>query len=753
MATDSATTAVSTTVKKVSNTNLLDSAIASFKELLNVSLPLPNELSDYATYTYVVSIGVLTADDLNNPDGTYMAGKRIPLLCKTAGGDPNNRIQTPYGKFEFYVDNIKIDSVIGFSVNKNTNVATMEFDIYEPYSMGMFMVALQTASQQAGYTNWREVPLLMTISFQGNTQAGLPLDLAKTTRYIPFRVGEMSMNTTEKGTRYHFTGYAHNAIGQTEEKSSLKSDTAVKGKTVQEVLQTGEKSLQAVVNERLRQYKDDGIVEVPDEIVILFPIDSSSASTNSGNNSSKESSTTATSSTTGSGSDIYKKLGLVRDSTTKNLIQSSGQCNSIGKQSMGYDMKKKSEPAMAKDDSVYNSKTGTWDQSKNTYDATEGNLKFTQDIDIPTAINQVILASNYPNVALDKNTVDSNGMRPMWKVDTQVFDIDSDANMAKTGTKPRLIVYRVVQYDVHSSHMATPNTKPPGIDSLTKQLVKVYDYIYTGKNTEVLKFNIDFSYGFNNIFPADNFKRTQDAQLQSKYAGTFRLSDISNMVGDLLGGGFLGGLVGGVIGGIIGDIPGAVKSVFAGYAPSKDIGAIPTQISFMGTKVSTDGQGGGGLENVINRSARYMFDAFTSPNNMVNLDMEILGDPFWIAQSGVANYTGKMTQFKDLLSDGSVNYQNGEVHVGVNFRTPIDINQATGLYDFGPSSTVSVTHFSGIYKVNKVTSTFNQGRFTQLLEGYRIPGQESKNASDPGQLFNINSLLDSVTSIIGGVFK
>lgn len=748
MAIDAATTAT-TPSAKVSTTSLLGDISQSFKEFISATLPLPNELSDYATYTYVISIGVLSADDLNDPDGTYMAGKRIPLLCKTAGADPNNRIETPYGKFDFYVDNVVLDSLIGFTANKNTNVATLEFDVFEPYSMGMFMIALQTGAQAAGYTNWREVPLLMTISFQGNLQIGIPLDLPNNTRYIPFKIGEMNMKTSEKGTRYHFTGYAHNAIAQTEEKAALKSDTAVKGRTVQEVLQTGEKSLQAVVNTRLRQYKDDGIVEVPDEIVILFPIDPSSSSAAASTDSGKESTESATTSTTGPADDLYKKLGLVRDSTTKNLVQSTNQCNAIGKQSMGYDLKKKADPVMGKDNMVYNASSGTWDQSKNTYDTAEGNLKFTQDIDIPTAINQVILASNYPNIALDKNNIDANGMRPMWKVDTQVFDIDTDANMAKTGTKPRLIVYRVVQYDVHSSYMAAPNVKPPGIDSLKKELVKVYDYIYTGHNTEVLKFDIDFSYGFNAIFPADKFKRTQDAQLLAKLAGGFDLSDLFDLFGDILGD-ILGG-IGGVIGGIIGNIPGAIKSVFAGSAPSTEIGSIPTQVSFMGTKISTDGLGGGGLENVINRSARYFYDAFTYPNNMVNLEMEVLGDPFWIAQSGISNYTAKPTQYKDLNADGSVNYQNGEVHIGVNFRTPIDINQITGLYNFGSNTeTMPVTYFSGIYIVKIVKSTFQGGKFIQVLQGYRIPQQESKSESDISQMFNINSILDSISGAISG---
>lgn len=737
---DSATSA-SGFVNKVVSFSGLDSGLSSISKVFsNAKLPLANELSDYATYNYVLSIGVLSTADLNNPEGTFMAGKKIPLLCKTAGADPDNRINTPYGKFDFYVDNLVLDSIIGLVANKNTNVATMEFDVYEPYSMGLFMVALQQASLDQGYTNWREVPLLMTISFQGNMQSGIPLNISKTTRYIPFKLGDMTMKTSEQGTHYHFTAYAHNTAALTEEKAGLKSDAAVKGKTVQEMLQTGEKSLQVVINQRLKQFKDDGIVNVPDEVLILFPIDQASSATN-GSGADVESTARATTSSATSGADVYKKLGVVRSNSTQNLIQNESQCNMLGRATMGYDLEKKSDPVMSKDNKVYKESSGTWDQSQNSVDIKEGNLKFTQDTDIPSVINQVLLASNYPNHMLSSSAVDDNGMRPVWRIDTQVYDIETEANMDKTGTRPKLIVYRVIPYSAHASHMAAPNTKAPGIENLKNQVVKQYDYLYTGNNTEVLKFEIDFSYGFHNVFAADNFKRTQDVQLISKFA-----SGLSQFFTDFFGG-IGGGLFNTVIGGIFGDIGNSIKSVVAGNAPSKDIGSTPTQVSYKGTSTSTDGMGGGGLENAINRSARYFYDAFTNGNNMATLDLQILGDPYWIAQSGISNYTSKQTQFINLNADGTVNYQNGEVHILVNFRTPIDINQATGLYDFGNGgNTVSVAHFSGLYTVSTVKSTFSKGSFTQELTGYRLPQQENKKEGSLTQLFNIDSFL-------GGIFK
>ena len=74
-----------------------------------------------------------------------------------------------------------------------------------------------------------------------------------------------------------------------------------------------------------------------------------------------------------------------------------------------------------------------------------------------------------------------------------------------------------------------------------------------------------------------------------------------------------------------------------------------------------------------------------------------------------------------LNEDGSVNYQTGEVDILVNFRTPVDLNQATGLYNFGGASkSAPVLQFSGLYYVNTIVSNFKQGKFTQNMELNRV---------------------------------
>jgi hypothetical protein len=67
-----------------------------------------------------------------------------------------------------------------------------------------------------------------------------------------------------------------------------------------------------------------------------------------------------------------------------------------------------------------------------------------------------------------------------------------------------------------------------------------------------------------------------------------------------------------------------------------------------------------------------------------------------------------------------MDYQSGQVDIKLNFRTPIDIRD-NGMYDFGDN--VLVDSFSGLYRVQTLTSSFSGGQFMQELNLLRRPNQ------------------------------
>jgi hypothetical protein len=665
-------------------------------------LPLPNPLFKYASYTYTLGLGCLTADQLNNPDTTYRAGKRVKLICKSASIDPNNRVKTPYGKFEFYLDDIEIKSLIGFEEGNNTNALRLKFKVTEPYSMGLFMIACQQAAQELKHPNYFEAPYILTIDFKGITETGKMETIPGTSRQIPFNFTIISMNASESGSVYTCEGLPVNQQALLDVNNKFKSDVSAKGTTVQEVLQTGEKSIQAAANQFYQDQKKKKAVSTPDEVLILFPKETASDPNSSNASKDTENNQGATQSPSQAGADeLLNKLGVSRNALNF-LVQDPGECNELGRASMGYNETKKGDVSSTKDDAQWDPVNKINVRANNQTNYAEGELKFSQDTDIVNAINQTLINSKFIDETFDPSKLSAEGYRGWWRIDVQTYYLPiDDATLKQTGSRPKLFVYRVVPYSVHASKIMPPNTKAPGFDQLKKQAVKVYNYIYTGKNVDIIDFKIDMKLGFMQMMAADTLEKSQDVVLEDQEGSADEKSKRTSPLVD-------------------------------GNAPSTKLGTLPTVVKYLGTITNTDKQGGGGPDTEGTRAARLFHQALTEGADFLKLKMRIIGDPYFLAQSGTGNYTAKPTEYSNLHADGSVNYQNGEVDIIVNFRTTIDINQGTGLYNFGGGSqSAPVTQFSGLYQVLIVHNYFKEGLFTQELTGLRRSGQELEKEGQP----------------------
>ena len=82
-----------------------------------------------------------------------------------------------------------------------------------------------------------------------------------------------------------------------------------------------------------------------------------------------------------------------------------------------------------------------------------------------------------------------------------------------------------------------------------------------------------------------------------------------------------------------------------------------------------------------------------------------------------------------MTTDGTMNYQNGEVDIDINFRTPIDY--AGSYMEFPGGGFAAVGQFSGVYQVLFVNNKFSNGQFTQELQTIRRPKQDSDTKQTP----------------------
>jgi hypothetical protein len=263
---------------------------------------------------------------------------------------------------------------------------------------------------------------------------------------------------------------------------------------------------------------------------------------------------------------------------------------------------------------------------------------------------------------------------------------------------PKVIVYRVVPYGANVSKLIAPGAGVPGVANRKKTAPKVYNYIYSGKNSEVISFNINIKNNFISLFAADNFQKNQDVVAKNQNAPTSNANKAANQPN--------------------------VDVVNGGQSVANGAGAgAATSSKYANTGNAKDNATGTRGETEVSRAANLFHEALCEPYDMINCDMTIVGDPYYIGNSGTGNYTAKGDSL-NVTKDGDINYQAAEVNIIINFRTASDINPTSGLYTF--SSQSGAQQFSGLYKLTKVVSTFKDGKFTQVLSGYRVPGQDTK---------------------------
>jgi hypothetical protein len=692
-------------------TDLLNGKIPSVKVEklpLNISGRLPNPLSYYSSYNYNFTLSVLEDGSLNNPDETYRKGQIGRILLKSGSGSPADRIPTiyktkanPSGSFDFFMDDLRINHVIGFNEGTgNSNATGLSCKIIEPYSMGLFFQALQTAAIAAGHENYLQAPLLLTIEFKGHVNADMQgVNINGTKKFYPVKIRNLNMRVSGEGSVYEVDMYPVNEEAFASKYSQFKTDISIKGQNVVEMLQTGDSSLQKVLNDAILSSATKNKIAVPDQILISFPIDLKTGTAAPTTSDAKGATVNPNINAT-QGQDLFTKLKLKAKDTgiNKTLVQEEGTVNHIGNSSMGFTLYNGAEVPFAKDNLAYDSATGTYKRPNInlTIKPTEGEFRFGQGSDVINAINQVILMSEYGRTAL-KN-VSKDGFVKWWRIETHLYNIPTQANIGKTGDKPKLIVYRVVPYDANVSEVSPAQSASVGIKEDKAQVLKEYNYIYSGQNTEIINFEIEFKAGFYTSINADsgaNNDGVQRAESQSNAAEN-KADELNRQTKG---------------------------------ASNVQKGAVPTQTRADSVKNPLSGKGGGGLEDAASIAARQFHGVVTSGTNMIGLDLTILGDPYYLGDSGVGNYSAQASDNRYINSDYAMNWQSGEVHVLTNFRTPTDINHLTGMYDF--SNTKEVSQFSGLYRVLRAESTFNAGKFTQVLKLIRLPNQENPPAVNP----------------------
>lgn len=670
---------------------------------------VPNPMELFASYTFGWTLACLEPKQFNNPPSYRNSSKDLKhIVFSSAGRYDSQRTQTAYGAPEYFINNFQMNSTIAATqATGNTNAVKFTFDIIEPHSMGLLLQSLQNAAVNAGYVNYlSNAPFVLKLDFMGYDETGKIYTSIKP-KYYTVALVKVAFTVTENGSVYKCEAVPYNHKGFSDVVNTTYTDvkltcssTGVDAGSVKDLLVTGENSLCAFLNANETKLVAEGQIGIPDVYEIQFPATSSEF---------KSASTAPATAAKASADPKEKPLTVIAG--TNIVVSSDFGSNDIGSSVFGFDQKSGGNIAFKKHGDQIDEKTGIVKRDQMTIDPKNRAFQFSQSQNLTAIINQIILSSDYSKKALDPKNLE-NGMIKWWKLDTQIQLNEFDPLIGDFAKK---IIYRVVPFLVHHSVFSPPNAAPVGYNEIKGMVVKEYNYIYTGQNTDVLKFDIEI----NNLFftgmnPSPASESAKVANQDQKGVGE--------------------------------DTP-SVATTSKGSSPSAQLANLGRSRLKRSPDLLNKPKGGSGDKTSEQVIAENFHSAFVNSGSgdLINVNLEILGDPYWMVDSGFANYFSPASaKSKFITEDGTANYESGDVMIYLTFRTPADIDEATGLYQFPTAGKESP--FSGLYRVLGCENSFNDGIFKQKLKCVRMVGQsQDYSGNNPNELSKI--VIDKLSSI------
>ena len=687
---------------------------------------IPNPLRLHNSHTYLITLGVLNGEEINNPN-LYRGGNGFrQIICRSGGGAYNKRVTTPledatgsYGgpddgfrgsgpaHAEYFIEDLELDAVV--APNTNTGITlghNLTFSVVEPYSMGKFLESMIIAANDNDFPNYTDAPFCLKVEFVGWDEYGNEnANYVQRPVFIPIIISKMDFEVTETGSLYQIQASAYTDSALQNHINQIKTSANVHGSTVHEVLQTGETSFTHVLNDRIEELEERTIIKGYDRFVVVFPTENSNlfselqgmdtTSSSNGLNVSVDEvnnrpdgtgASTTTVDYTNTSSQIYDYL--------QTWATDEAKINAIGLSLVRPDPVENTDHHMPEAAEVYDDAIL---RGMRHISPTEDQREFQarQGTRITDFIENVIIESEW---AADKVTEDSdgNGIRDWFRIETKVFIEPSNGNQIELaiGRPRKIYVYAIYEFKTHEARHLNPSQVPKGTEFLKNISKKEYNYIYTGKNEDVLDFNINFNLAYFNSIYSDFGQNQGGRGTDTAHTGLTSATQQSD------GGSTTSASDNGEF------YPMQEQVIDYGLPNSSG-----TRLGFVRARKAAIAR------TFHNRIVNSVVD-------MINVEMDIWGDPYFLP-SDQGNYNAATNTF-GLSQDGTMSYLRNEVYVIVNFKTPLDY-EIDG-YLMTPSE--ASLNFSGVYQVMSVTNMFKEGKFTQKLGMVRIPGQNDTGSTD-----------------------
>jgi hypothetical protein len=685
----------------------------------SVQQPIANPLHDYESYTYCISLHMLDPTDYNSligQDNPVYTPKNV--LVSSAGRYGASFVRNSNWREDFYFEELKIKTVINPTArNRNSNLIEIDFTLIEPLGFTLVNRLLATAAEINGNRpgSYIHMPYILQIDFFG-TKNGEQINLDNTltsgpikgmTKTIPVRLTSVKSKVSQRGTEYQINAVPFNHQAFNQLYVSLPHNTTVTGKTVLDIfggsfednnidLNFIQKNTeyQAVSREARELRQRANSTAITDEEAQALMTRLSAAQERIQNEF-------ATFGITGYCDAInawfqdQKKQGIIGQVSAVQVIfdQEIAQNGKLFPTSAPTNVA--STPASG---SSTTAKKNDLQAASNTAARNKGQIVFdgaTINIPAGTTIDRLIdwavRNSRYigdqifdDSVATKiRNGADPTGIARTWinwyKIVPKIRVLTFDPLQNRYALA---ITFYVKPYKLSAKYPYAPKGRVPGF-------VKKYDYIFTGKNNDVIDVQLDF----NTLYLVEL------TAAQSKSRTTQTASALS--VGK--------------------NIDGESKESSPALNPEEPVGqnAFLVQTGVVADNNATFIRPGG--ETPLSTKAGDLARSITpgARGDMINIDMRIIGDPHFIKQDDVfagQNLNTIQQQFIQNDVFQSLWMDGGELYVFINFESPVDYDESLGI---APVNSVAnkyrYSEFSGVYNIVKVDNIFRNGKFEQSL--------------------------------------
>jgi hypothetical protein len=639
------------------------------------TIPVPNPLHKFASYSYALSLWWLDKGDLNNLANctdvgdalSYTLSDKSYVLAEDSGLYPDRRVPAS-GGLNYILSDLVINTTIEPSAGTGqTNEISGKFVITEPYGCSLVNVIVAQSKASGAAENHLLQPYLLQVDFFGYDDAGNPIPREQTELYRkrwPIRLTNMKIDFNGGGSKYDcdFTPQAHEAFKA--EAAKLPHAMTITAGTFGELLGEIEKQynqhfMDQVKIKGVAQYADSIHFDIDPDIANSPVVNPDSLSLSQGNPAATD-------------TDLKKAVfNFSFEEDIEKIIQKTfAQCDFWISEQLGLGGKAQSKQTQSNNATIVN-----------TYKT------------VVQVLHQGISGSG------------------------SIVNNELDIQRCKY---PYSYTFKIHQY---ATWGGTHPLDTSGLADSRPYVTKMYNYVYTGQNTDIIElkanFNMDYftavlAYGIEQAAAKVTPNTANDTQAQ--YAP---------QTGYALTPSFL------------------INTVLPQLKDVKVLGPSRIQSLVQNMNVSS-GMGGrveaiGGMD--VLKSKQFKSD-------MIHVKLNIVGDPTLLKQDDwlyspspktSINYNNwdSMSQYDFAVKYGHMRMDTAQVIVGLQINTPIDIDTDyanTGLVfpEMQRNNNQAVSLFSGQYKIILIRSTFSQGKFTHILELARIMNQEYPNATEPG---------------------